>query len=140
VGLTLAARHMPPIIPTRAFLRQCRGSLRRAKIADSMGEELTGGSLLMRTLILRRILGREVLAPSDRYVGLLLPPSNGAVLANAAVTLSGRIPINLNYTVSAETMNSCLAQCGIRHVLTSRRVMEKLKIELAAELVYLEEF
>jgi acyl-[acyl-carrier-protein]-phospholipid O-acyltransferase/long-chain-fatty-acid--[acyl-carrier-protein] ligase len=131
---------MPPINPPRAFLRQCRGSLRRGKIADSMGEELTGGSLLMRTLILRRILGREVLAPSDRYVGLLLPPSNGAVLANAAVTLSGRIPVNLNYTVSAETMNSCLAQCGIRHVLTSRRVMEKLKVELAAELVYLEDF
>jgi acyl-[acyl-carrier-protein]-phospholipid O-acyltransferase/long-chain-fatty-acid--[acyl-carrier-protein] ligase len=94
----------------------------------------------MRTLILRRILLREVIKPDEQFVGLLLPPSNGGVLANAAVQLMGRVPVNLNYTVSAETMNACLEQCGIKHVLTSRRVMDKLKIELAAELVYLEEF
>ena len=37
-------------------------------------------------------------------------------------------------------MNDCLAQCGIRHVLTSRRVMERFDLlKLNAELVYLED-
>ena len=37
-------------------------------------------------------------------------------------------------------MNDCIAQCGIRHVLTSRRVMERFNLKLNAELVYLEDF
>ena len=49
--------------------------------------------------------------------------------------------MNLNYTVSSEVMNDCIAQCGIRHVLTSRRVMERFRpSKLDAELVYLEDF
>ena len=48
--------------------------------------------------------------------------------------------VNLNYTVSSEVMNDCIAQCGIRHVLTSRRVMERFDLKLDAELVYLEDF
>ena len=57
------------------------------KIADSTGVEMTGGSLLMRTLIFRRLLLRDVLEADERFVGLLVPPSAGGVLANAAVTL-----------------------------------------------------
>jgi acyl-[acyl-carrier-protein]-phospholipid O-acyltransferase / long-chain-fatty-acid--[acyl-carrier-protein] ligase len=100
---------------------------------------MTGGSLLMRSLILRRLLLREVLANDETHVGLILPPSAGGVLANAALTLACRVTVNLNYTVSAGVMNSCIRQAGIRHVLTSRRVMEKLDYKLDAEPVYLEE-
>jgi acyl-[acyl-carrier-protein]-phospholipid O-acyltransferase/long-chain-fatty-acid--[acyl-carrier-protein] ligase len=127
------------ILP-RAMLRACRRSRRRAKLADSTNQELTGGEVLLRSLILRRLLNREVLAPDEKYVGLILPPSVGGALANAALPLAGRIPVNLNYTMSAETMNSCIRQCGIRHVLTSRRVAEKLNLKLDAELVLLEDF
>jgi acyl-[acyl-carrier-protein]-phospholipid O-acyltransferase/long-chain-fatty-acid--[acyl-carrier-protein] ligase len=37
-------------------------------------------------------------------------------------------------------MNSCIAQCGIRHVLTSRKLVERLNLKLDAELVMLEDF
>jgi acyl-[acyl-carrier-protein]-phospholipid O-acyltransferase/long-chain-fatty-acid--[acyl-carrier-protein] ligase len=47
--------------------------------------------------------------------------------------------VNLNYTVSSETLNYCIAQCGIRHVLTSRRFMERFDFKLDAELIYLED-
>ncbi len=127
------------IIVPREFLRRCRKSLFALKVADSTGVEMTGGSLLMRTLIFRRLLLRGVLAPDERFVGLLVPPSAGGVLANAAVTLCGRVTVNLNYTVSSETLNYCIAQCGIRHVLTSRRFMERFNFKLDAELVYLED-
>jgi acyl-[acyl-carrier-protein]-phospholipid O-acyltransferase/long-chain-fatty-acid--[acyl-carrier-protein] ligase len=123
-----------------ALLRNCRRSMFRPKAADSTGMEMTGGQLLMRSLILRRMLLRELLAADEKFVGLLLPPSVPAVLANVALPLCGRIAVNLNYTVSSEVMNYCLRLCGIRHVLTSRRVMQRVKLEIDAELVYLEDF
>ena len=113
--------------------------MRRAKIADSSGAELSGADILTRTLILRRLLRREVLGENEQYVGLLLPPSVGGVLVNAAVTCDCRVAVNLNYTVSAGVMNDCINQCGIQHVLTSRRVMEKLDLKLDAKIVYLED-
>ncbi len=131
---------MDEMVPPRKFLRMCRDNLRRTKIADSSGVELTGGQLLMRTLILRRILRREVLGDDERHVGLLLPPSVPAVVTNAAISIDRRIAVNLNYTVSSDVMNFCLKQCEIRHVLTSRKVMEKFDFQLDAELVYLEDF
>jgi acyl-[acyl-carrier-protein]-phospholipid O-acyltransferase / long-chain-fatty-acid--[acyl-carrier-protein] ligase len=123
----------------RAFLRQCRKQMFVKKVVDSTGVEMTGGSLLMRTLIFRRLLLKNVLAPDERFVGLLVPPSAGGVLANAALTIAGRVPVNLNYTVTSDTLNYCIAQCGIRHVVTSRRFMERFDFKLNAELVYLED-
>jgi acyl-[acyl-carrier-protein]-phospholipid O-acyltransferase/long-chain-fatty-acid--[acyl-carrier-protein] ligase len=37
-------------------------------------------------------------------------------------------------------MDACIRRAGIRHVLTSRAVMEKLKLRVDAELIYLEDF
>jgi acyl-[acyl-carrier-protein]-phospholipid O-acyltransferase/long-chain-fatty-acid--[acyl-carrier-protein] ligase len=112
----------------------------RPKVADSSGAQLTGGALLTRTLVLRRLLRRDVLGEDETYVGLLLPPSVAAVVANAALSIDRRVPVNLNYTVSSGVMNDCIGRSGIRHVLTSRRVMEKLELQVDAELVYLEDF
>ncbi len=117
----------------------CRRNLRRTKIVDSSGLELTGGALLTATLALRRLLRRQVLAADETHVGILLPPSVGAVLSNTALTLDRRIPVNLNYTVTSEVINASMAQCGIRHVLTSRRMLDRFPLKLDAELVYVEE-
>ncbi len=123
----------------KTFIRRCKQRCFRPKIADSTGQELTGGSLLMRTLILRRLLRREVLDRDESHVGLLLPPSAVGVIANAALTLDLRVAVNLNYTVSSEVMNACIAQAEIKHVLTIRKVMEKMNFELDTEVVYLED-
>jgi len=127
-------------IPTRQFLRMCRRAMRRPKVADSLGMELTGSGLLMRSLAFRRLLAREVLTDADKSVGLLLPPSVPAVVGNAALLLARRMPINLNYTVSSEILNICIARAGIRRILTSRRAMERFEhLKPDAELVYLED-
>ena len=131
---------MSRLILPRQFLRNCRRVGNRLKVADSTGAELTGNDLLVRTLILRRLLLRNVLAADEKFVGLILPPSAGAVIANAALPLMQRVPVNLNYTTSSEVMNHCIAKCGIRHVLTSRRVIEKLNPKIDAELVCLDDF
>lgn len=131
------------LVLPRAFLRMCRRLGRQPKLADSLGTELSARETLLRTCILRRLLRRHVLGADERFVGLLLPPSVGGVLANAALAIDGRVAVNLNYTTSAELMNTCLRQCGIKHVLSSRAFVQKANLQaeaLQAELVYLDDF
>ena len=72
---------------------------------------------------------------------MLLPPSRRpAWWSTPPWRIDRRVAVNLNYTVTSEVMNDCIAQCGIRHVLTSRRVMERFNLKLDAEIVYLEDF
>ena len=120
-------------------IKACKQRKFKPKIADSTGTELTGGSLLMRTLILRRLLTKHVLASDESHVGILLPPTVPAMVVNLAISLDKRVAVNLNYTVTSEVMNACIREAGIRHVLTSRKVMEKLDVELDVEVVYLED-
>lgn len=124
---------------TATLIRQCKRRKFQSKVADSTGIEMTGGSMLMRALIVRRLLRRHVLEKDEQFVGVLLPPSVGAVLVNAALAIDKRVAVNLNYTVTSETMNSCIRQAGIRHVLTSRKFMEKMDFDIEAEVVLLED-
>ncbi|MCC7475377.1 MAG: MFS transporter [Pirellulales bacterium] len=128
----------------RAMIRNCRKALLRSKLSDSSGMELTGGKFLAATFVMRRLLLRHVLSAEDEVVGLLLPPSVGTAIANAAVSMGGRITANLNYTATPEVLNACLKRANIRKILTSRKAManavfEKFKDTLDAELVYLED-
>jgi acyl-[acyl-carrier-protein]-phospholipid O-acyltransferase/long-chain-fatty-acid--[acyl-carrier-protein] ligase len=128
----------------RAMIRNLRKSMFRAKVADTTGIELTGGKLLAAIIVVRRLLLRHVLKNDERYVGLLLPPSVGSVITNAALSMTGRITANLNYTASPEVLNACIRRAGIRRILTSRKVldnpaMEKFKTSLDAEFVYLDD-
>ncbi len=128
------------LTPIRMFLRGCRKSLFRLKAADSTGSSLTGGRLLAAAIVMRRLLRREGVVSSDqRMVGVLLPPSVGAVLANVAIGLNGKVAVNLNYTFSSEGVGRCIEQCAITHVLTSRRFLKRRPIELDAQIVCLED-
>src|SRR5439155_20766348 len=85
----LEERMSKEVIPPKALLRICRTRRKKLLITDSLGEKLTGGQVLLRTLILRRLLLREVLQPDEKYVGILIPPSAGGVIVNAAMPLMG---------------------------------------------------
>ena len=129
------------LIPVRNFLRKCRAARSRMKIADSSGQELTGGKTLIGTLAIKRVLERLWLKSDEKNIGILLPPSNGGLLANMAVTVSGRVSVNLNYTLSDKDIRYCIAESGIRHVITSRRFVEKKPVEFdpATQVIYLED-
>src|SRR5690606_9331686 len=112
------SRHQFSTNVARTLLRTCRKARFRWKIADSTGQNLTGSQLLMRCIGLRRVLLREVLGSveEEKYVGVLVPPSAGAVITNAAVTLAGRVAVNLNYSVTEPVMNACIRQAGIKQI------------------------
>lgn len=136
-----AVRRQPArqIVPVRRFLRAARAVPWKKKVADSSGVELRGLSLLTAGLMLRRVLRREVLSRDEPNVGVLLPPSVGGVVVNAALALDRRTAVNLNYTLSSELLNHCIRTAGLKHVLTSRRVLERFSFDLEAEIVCLED-
>ncbi len=63
--------------------------------------KLAFGALLARTIFARPPVSRPSGA-DQKMVGILLPPSVGGAIANLAALLMGKVPVNLNYTASAE--------------------------------------
>jgi acyl-[acyl-carrier-protein]-phospholipid O-acyltransferase/long-chain-fatty-acid--[acyl-carrier-protein] ligase len=120
-----------------AFVHQARRDPSRIAIRDSSGSVLTFGQTLMRASALARVLSRE-LGPEE-YVGLMLPPMVPSAIANLALGLLGKIPVNLNYTTNQEMVDAAVVQCHIKTVLTSGKVLEKCPIRPSAELMMLED-
>ena len=127
------------MIAPRLFLRKCKSQRFQQKVADSTGVELTGGKLLTGALLMRRLLNKYVLKQDEKMVGVLLPPSVGGCAVNASLAISGRVPINLNYTLSDSDINYCIREAGIKTVLTSSKFLEKKPIEMDANVVLVDE-
>jgi len=72
-------------------------------------------------------------------VGVLLPSSIAGALANIAVLLAGKVPVNLNFTAGQKAMASAIRQCEIRTVLTSRLFLAKARVDKIEGMVFLEE-
>lgn len=124
-------------LPLR-LIRFCRLKGAQIKVADSSGVKLSGIDLAIRTLVLQRIFQRDILQSEEKYVGVLLPPTVAGAVANFSLTMAQRVAVNLNYTVSETIINKCIEQAGIKTVLTSSKVMERMGIKLDANVVYLE--
>jgi len=93
----------------------------------------------MSILILRKVL-RRLLARNEQNVGLLMPTSAYGVLANLALALDCRTAVNLNYTFHPDTINYCIKRAEIKHVITSRRVLERFPdLKVDAELIVMED-
>ncbi|HEX7653977.1 MAG TPA: AMP-binding protein, partial [Verrucomicrobiae bacterium] len=56
-----------------------------------------------------------------------------------AAFLCGKVPVNLNYTLSESAVASCVQQCQITTVVTSRKFLEKIKLTPPGRLIYLED-
>ncbi|HXR06103.1 MAG TPA: acyl-[ACP]--phospholipid O-acyltransferase, partial [Candidatus Acidoferrum sp.] len=127
--------HMLPL--PRAFVLSARRHPFRFAMADSQSPKVTFASALMKTIFLARRL--KMNWAGQQKVGLLLPPSVPGALANFAALLLGKVPVNLNYTLSEQTLASCIRQCDIKTVLTSRAFLEKVKLSVPCEMVFLED-
>src|SRR5262245_37160473 len=121
----------------RAFVRSARHHPFRFAMADAQSPRASFSAALMKAIFLARRL-KPVWA-GQQMVGLLLPPSLPGALVNFAALLMGKVPVNLNYTVSEQTLASCIQQCQIKTVVTSKAFLEKVKIKVPCPMVFLEE-
>jgi acyl-[acyl-carrier-protein]-phospholipid O-acyltransferase/long-chain-fatty-acid--[acyl-carrier-protein] ligase len=120
------------------FVRTARKNWPGRCISDSTGKHLSYGQTLVTALALSAELDK--LTPSQDKIAIILPPSVGAALANFAITLLDRVAVNLNYTASEQIINSSLAQCDVKCIISSRSFLEKIKkLKTLPGLIFLED-
>ncbi len=121
----------------RNFVRAARRHPRRLAMADAASGKVNFGAALVKTVFLARRLKK--VWRGQQMVGLFLPPGVPGALVNHAAFLCGKVPVNLNYTLTETTIAACAKQCEIKTVITSRKFLEKIKLTPPGELIYLED-
>ena len=84
---------------------------------------MTGGTLLAAGIALSRYVKRG--CPRHR-VAIVMPPGIGGMIANLAVLLADKVPVNLNFTAGRAAIEACCENAELRHCLTARLVEKKL--------------
>jgi acyl-[acyl-carrier-protein]-phospholipid O-acyltransferase / long-chain-fatty-acid--[acyl-carrier-protein] ligase len=121
----------------RLFVNTARRHPFRFAMADGQTPRLNFFSALARTLFLARRLRKHW--QGQRMVGIFLPPSIPGALVNLAAMLMGKVPVNLNYTVSNETLASCAQQCELKSIISAHAFLERVHVELPVETIFLED-
>src|SRR6184192_3545646 len=85
---------------------------------------LTRSKLLGAAAALSRYLRKEY--PGER-IAIVLPASKGSMLANLAVTLADKVPVNLNFTIGRAANESCCRRANLRVAISATQFMERLK-------------
>ena len=94
------------------------------------------GVLLSSIFLARRL---KKVWEGQEMIGILLPPSVPGALVNYAAMLAGKIPVNLNYTLSDEALASCAAQCNIQTVITTKPLLDKIPLRVPGKTILIEE-
>ena len=64
-------------------------------------------------------------ATNSNRVGIVLPPGKGGLVANLAVLLSGKVPVNLNFTAGSDAIKSSIQQAGLDQIITAQAFVDK---------------
>lgn len=113
-------------------------------VQDPEWKPMTLGRLIKGTQVMGRKLAN--FTQKGENVGVLLPNSNGAVVAFFALQAFGRVPAMLNFSTGAKAMLSACRTAQVKTVITSRRFVELGRLTEAVDqlaqqtkIVYLED-
>jgi acyl-[acyl-carrier-protein]-phospholipid O-acyltransferase / long-chain-fatty-acid--[acyl-carrier-protein] ligase len=120
-----------------SFVHTARRHPFRFAMADGQTPRLNFFAILGRTLFLARRLRKHW--QGQPMVGIFLPPSIPGALVNLAALLMGKVPVNLNYTASKETLASCSKQCDLRTIISARAFLDRLQVKPPIEPLLLED-
>lgn len=122
-------------IPEAFYLRLVRHPDDVA-VADQMFGILT----YRRLWVAVQLLARRFRNLPGQVVGLMLPSSVAADVSFLALQMAGKLPAMLNWTTGPAYLAHAVKTHGIRQVITSRRLVDRLHIEVpGAEYVFLED-
>ncbi len=112
----------------RHFAREAVRGLKRhpfrTAVIDGLDHStLSRGKLLGVATALSRKLRAEC---ADHRIAVVLPPGKGGVVANLAIALAGKVPVNLNFTASREAVESALRQAGITTIVSAQTLAKRL--------------
>src|SRR5205085_8071145 len=60
-------------------------------------------------------------------------------LVNFSALMLGKIPVNLNYTLTSEGIASCASQCKLQTVITSKAFCDRVRVDVPGEAIMLED-
>ena len=84
---------------------------------------LTAAQLIAAAAALSRHLKRTV---PERRIGVVLPSGAGGAIANLAIVCAGKVPVNLNFTSGRMSVESSMAEAGVRTILTADAMRARL--------------
>jgi acyl-[acyl-carrier-protein]-phospholipid O-acyltransferase / long-chain-fatty-acid--[acyl-carrier-protein] ligase len=97
----------------------------KGRLFDGKDDVTWGYDKVLATAI---VLSKHIKSVTQKpRVGIILPPGFGAVVANLAVILAGKIPVNVNFTAGRGAVDSAIKQSGVDHYLTADLFVRKLQ-------------
>jgi len=95
------------------------------QVIDRTGDrvELTAGKVFAAAAALSRRIKKTI---PEKRVGIVLPPGQGAFVANLAVTFANKIPVNMNFTAGRATNEACMKLGDVRTIISAPAVQEKV--------------
>lgn len=78
--------------------------------------------LLALACVIAKKIKKEIY---EKRVGIVLPPGFAGQMTNLAVSLAGKTPVNLNFTMGEQALSSCLKQAGIQTVISAEGMKDK---------------
>jgi len=113
----------------RHLAEECVRGLKRRPFATAVIDgtdytELSRAKLLGAAAALSRYLRKEF---SDERIAIVLPASKGSMLANLAVTLANKVPVDLNFTMGRAANESCCRRANLRVAISATQFMDRLK-------------
>ena len=127
LGEVCFSRRRPSL--DRHLAEECvRGLKRRpfrTAVIDGMDHsKLSRSKLLGAAAALSRYLRKEF---SDERIAIVLPASKASMVANLAVTLANKVPVDLNFTMGRAANESCCRRANLRVAISATPFMERLK-------------
>jgi len=127
-------RYMKPL--TRSFIKMAPSSCSRSQWPMAARQKSPSAKPSPKQFSSRGACDR---CEGQQMVGVLLPPSIPGALVNWAAMLQGKVPINLNYTTSNESLASCAKQCDSKCGRHFKLFLEKVHIEPPGKVIYVED-
>ena len=109
----------------RACLRRLRRRPFRTAISDGLdGTSLSRGKLLAVAIALSRHLKKKC---EEQRIGIVLPPGRAGMIANLAVVLACKIPVNINFTSARDSIQSAIEQASVRTIISAKLMADRLE-------------
>jgi len=108
-----------------ACVRGLKRNRFRTAVIDGMDHsELSRAKLLGAAAALSRFLRKEF---SDPRIAIVLPASKGSMVANLAVTLAGKVPVDLNFSMGRAANEFCCKRAELSVAISAGAFMERVK-------------
>lgn len=94
------------------------------KLYDGTDDSELGFDKILATAItFAEELKRET---KKKRVGIILPPGKGGMIANLAVLFAGKVPVNINFTASHDSIGSAIKQADLDKFITATPFLLKV--------------